>query len=560
MITHVFDLAMRMPAHLAVMFSMSWFGIPHGDPQGAGPDPSYGNTQWGGGCVAANDPATCSDCILKGAGDTCLQTGASQRDMASRRRPLAGIYSASAQDAEGLRRVDLMLSNIRRSCDDGAKIDAWAVQLNGTRDTPLHPSNPSCTTCGISYGALQGFLGEADAAHMQGVVIPGDDATFYFHFGTDLGLGSCDDSSGNPKQNCEDALTQDLIDMATVSMAHPSALALNGKPVLYVYMDPAHLSPDEWGTILQNARDAAGTDFYLVASSQNATQTAYFAVFDGISPWVQLDWSATSGPTVRAHAQAWTAGMHDPLYGAAGSYPGRVVFGAATPGFDDYTEDWGGCTERQLPTGDPRDPQVLLGEFDYFHEKGTTGLIMETWDDWTEGSEFEPDVAGGTSTLVSLRQQLGALYGEAADPTGDQRLTDRWTSFGQARNCSGGAAGASPVVALACAPSSGDGGVAGSGDASPEGEEGAAKSGDAAGGGAEETEAGADDVGAPANDRAGAGEGGTSGCACTAAVGTRSTGEPMLGASVALLAAAVRRRIRRARVAQRIVQFPRDIG
>jgi len=27
-VSHTFDLASHMPAHLAVMFSMSWFGIP----------------------------------------------------------------------------------------------------------------------------------------------------------------------------------------------------------------------------------------------------------------------------------------------------------------------------------------------------------------------------------------------------------------------------------------------------------------------------------------------------------------------------------------------------
>jgi len=543
-ITHVFDLAMRMPAHLAVMFSMSWFGIPHGDPQGAGPDPSYGNTEWGGGCVTTNDPATCSNCVLKGTGDACLQMGTPQRDMASRRRPLAGIYSASAQDAEGLRRVDLMLSNVRRACDDGARIDAWAVQMNGTHDTSAHPGNPSCTTCQIAYDATQAFLKEADAAQMDGVIIPAEDATFYFHFGTSMGLGACDDTSGNPKQNCEDALTQDLVDMAAMALAHPSALKLNGKPLLYVYMDPAHLTPTQWGTILQNARNTAGTDFYFVVSSQNATQTAYFGVFDGISPWIQLDWASTSGSTVRAHAQAWTAGMHDPLYGAVGQYAGRVVFGAATPGFDDYTEDWGACTERQLPAGDARDPQVLLGEFDYFHTKGTTGLVMETWDDWTEGSEFEPDVAGGTSVLVSLRQQIGALYGEAADPAGDTRLTDRWTSFGQARNCAGGDAGTSPSVTLTCPASGSDGGTRGGPDGGGGGSDDAALSRDSGSGGS--GSGGGDGVdGAAAEGNGGsAGNGSASGCACRMGA-PAAPGDPTLSAGLALLGMALRRRLRR---------------
>lgn len=554
MITHVFDLAMRMPAHLAIMFSMSWFGIPQGDPQGAGPDPSYGNTKWGGGCVATNDPATCSDCVLKGTGDACLQTGASQRDMASRRRPMAGIYSASALDTEGLRRVDLMLSNVRRACDDGARIDAWAVQMNGTHNTSAHPGNQSCSTCEITYEATQAFLKEADAAHMDGVIVPSEDATFYFHFGTDVGLGACDDTSGNPKQNCIDALTQDFADMATMALAHPSALKLGGKPVVYMYFDPGYLSPSQWGSLLQNARDAAGTDFYVIASSQNATRTDFFQVLDGISPWVQLDWGNTSGSTVRAHAQAWTAGMHDPLYGAVGQYPGRVVLGAATPGFDDYTENWGGCTERQLPPGDPRDPQVLLGEFDYFQAKGMTGLVMETWDDWTEGSEFEPDVAGGTSMLVSLRQQLGALYGDGADPAGDQRLTDRWTSFGQARNCTGGPAGTSPVVTLTCPATGGDGGAgSGGGDAAGGGSSDAARSGDSASGGggsggeaggSVDSGAGGAEDGSAAGNGATAGEGATSGCACrTGARGADGGVAP--STALALLGIALRRRLTR---------------
>jgi hypothetical protein len=304
-------------------------------------------------------------------------------------------------------------------------------------------------------------------------------------------------------------------------------------------MDPAHLTPTEWGTILQNARNAAGTDFYFVVSSQNATQTAYFGVFDGISPWIQLDWGNTTGSTVRAHAQAWAAGMHDPLYAALGQYPGRVVFGAAAPGFDDYTEDWGGCTERQLPPGDARDPQVLLGEFDYFHAKGTTGLVMETWDDWTEGSEFEPDVAGGTSVLVSLRQQLGALYGEAADPAGDKRLTDRWTSFGQARNCAGGSAGTSPVVTLTCPAGAADGGA----DAGGGGSVDAAVAHDSGSGGGVVSDSGPDDAAGGGNG-ATAGSGSASGCACR--LGTRDAeGGPILSAGLTLLGVAVRRRLTR---------------
>lgn len=439
-IDHAFDLDANMPAHLAVMFSMSWFGMPASDPQGKGPDPSYGQNKYGyaidGGCTVFSNPATCSTCVLRGASDACLQTGTYERSNASRRRPLAGIYSASAKDAEGLRRVDLMLSNLRRPCDDGAKLDAWTVQLDGTYATDAHASNPSCVTCNIAYGATVGFLNEADRLGMKNVIIPGDDATWYFHFGSSVGLGTCDDSTpANAKQKCIDALTEDFVDMSTLAAAHDSALKIAGKPVLFTYLDPAHLDSAGWAAVLQNARNASGMDFYVVSAIQNSTKTEYFDAFDGIAPWINLNWDATSGATVRAHAEAWSEKLHHDLASAVGSYPGRVVFGGASPGFDDFTMNWGTCTERQLPEGDARDPAVLDGEFDYFESQHTKGVIMETWDDWTEGTEFEPDVLGGTAVLTQLRDRLGALYGEAPDPDGDKRLDSRWTGFGRARSC-----------------------------------------------------------------------------------------------------------------------------
>lgn len=448
--SHTYDLASSMPSHLAVMFSMAWFGIPPNDPQGAGPDPSYGNAQWGGGCLATNDPTTCSPCILEGAGDACTLDGAAQRATASRRRMLAGPYSSSGQTIESLRRIDLMLSQARRSCSDGAKIDTWTLQLNGTHDTPLHPGNPSCATCGLAYGATQAFFKEADVNGLTNVVMPGDDATFYFHFGKYLGLGSCDDSPGNPKSNCVGALTQDFVDMAKMAASHPSALRIHGRPVLFTYFDPQYLSPSEWVSLLSNARSQAGSDFYALGAIQNPWALGYFAAFDGLAPWIQLDWDAYSGPTVREHAYHWAAGAHSPLVGTVGSYPGRVVFGGMTPGFDDYTENWGACTERQLPAGDPRNPNLLRGEFDYFRSAHIKGLIGETWDDWTEGSEFEPDVAGGPSVLLRLREQLAELYGEAPDPVGMAKLAGQWLAYGQARSCGGGSASPSPVTNLDC--------------------------------------------------------------------------------------------------------------
>jgi hypothetical protein len=85
--------------------------------------------------VAVNNPATC---------DTAV-TPTPQRSLASRRRPLAGPYSVTGKDAESKSRIDLMLSTIRRpGCDTGARMDAWAVQIDSMKFTSLHVTSPVC--------------------------------------------------------------------------------------------------------------------------------------------------------------------------------------------------------------------------------------------------------------------------------------------------------------------------------------------------------------------------------------------------------------------------------
>jgi len=164
----------------------------------------------------------------------------------------------------------------------------------------------------------------------------------------------------------------------------------------------------------------------------------FFAAFDALAAWVNLgQWNSTSGATVYDHATAWVDTEHKGLYSAVVNYPGRVVFGGIAPGFDDYTEDWGGCQQRELPAApDQRDPEVLKAQFDYFTSKKTKGIVLETWDDWTEGTEIEPDVTNGPKVLVQVRQGLTQLYGEPQNTTGDTALSNKWLTFGQKRNCS----------------------------------------------------------------------------------------------------------------------------
>ncbi len=446
---HTFDLAARMPPRLSIMFAMSWFGVRTDDPQGPGQDPGYGNwLQNFPACGLTNDPSQCED----------FEDAGLQRWVASRRRPLAGIYSSSGRDAESLRRIDLMLSTLRRPCDRAGGFDAWAIQIDSVRFTSKYPANQQSPTWDLAYRALVSFYEEADKAGLQNAVVAGDDATVYWHFGSAYGLTTQTERLS--------ALQADLADLATMSAAHPSSVKIGGKPLLAMYVDAGLVSPSELQGVLDGARAASGVDFYALGTT---LQSPFFAAFDALTPWVNLGIWANTDPNASLHdrAVAYTQALHAQLVSDVGGYPGRVVLGALAPGFDDYTEDWGACQPREIP----RDPAVLAGQADFLAslKQGgfdLRGTYLETWDDWTEGTEFEPDVTEGTSKLIALRQALGTVFGDPPDPAGQAALTARWSGFGQARSCcfAGGACVDAGMEALevACPSLPPDGGVDGS--------------------------------------------------------------------------------------------------
>jgi MYXO-CTERM domain-containing protein len=197
-----------------------------------------------------------------------------------------------------------------------------------------------------------------------------------------------------------------------------------------------------------------------------------------------------------------------------------VVFGGVAPGFDDFTENWGACQSREIP----RDPEVLAGQMGYLSSLtlaqtyDVRGVILDTWDDWTEGSELEPEVTDGPAKLLQFKQLLGALYAEPDDPAGDQTLALRWLGYGQARSCcfedGPCEAGVSPAIDLSCPAQPQPGG-----DAAPAGDAAAADAG------------------------AGAEEPPSTGCGCDAA-GAGSTGLAWLAAGLAALGLRRRRRAR----------------
>ena len=431
-ISHKSDLDVTMPAHLAIMDTMAWFGVPTSFSSSTADDNGWGNWNVGAmSCVASRPP------------ETCDATG--NREISSRYHPLDGIYSSSGGAAESVARIKLMLSNLRTSCDDSARIDAYAIQLNGTHYTSLHGGDSGAAE--ISYQSLEAFLTQADAEGRVNAVLPGNDASWYWNNGHYEGL-YCADS----RSTCLSYLQQDVIDMVNIANPHKSALRIDGRLVLHFFADGGNMTSKtptgskvvsyptaaEWANIFANARNSTGVDFYSVGSH---VSHEYFGAFDALSPWVAPSsyWPNTSGATVEAHAVAYAKALHADLFDNVPS--GHVAFGNVAPGFDDFTEEWGQCVQRQMPPpseAKPRDLDVIRGTVSYLKTQGVKGVLISTWDDWTEGTFFEPSIEEGTTELVTLRQQLGILYGDTQSASGDTALGQRWNQYGKTYPCSGG--------------------------------------------------------------------------------------------------------------------------
>src|SRR5205823_760211 len=100
----------------------------------------------------------------------------------------------------------------------------------------------------------------------------------------------------------------------------------------------------------------AASDFYAIGVSSDST---YFNSYDALAPWLQTTSFNATANGVYSDSYTHAQYRHEDLVHAVASYPGRLVYGGVTPGFDDWTRNWSGpCQERTMPSSPyaARDP------------------------------------------------------------------------------------------------------------------------------------------------------------------------------------------------------------
>ena len=424
-IGHTFDLASHWVAGTTIMNLVGWFGIGPTDPSGAGSDPESQSwsqpegTTWN----SSNPTAYPTNPYASHDPDECANyEGNQHRDIASKLRPLAGIYSSSGRDAESVARLNLHLDMLSTATDPRARVDVISVlvdylgntsfALGASQDPPYKDAED------IKYRHYVAMLAAADARGLTSCIVPQYIPNLWATYHSDI----------SPHSAKVAAMTADLVNYMTIADGSPAAFRVAGKLVLDLWPNAiSGLTPTEYASILQDARTTLGFDFYTICYTKSADKMAFA---DAIQCWISVDvYNSAAGAGV-TKAYNWQVAKMATVIAALGAHPGRVILNTMSPGFSDWTKQWGDGVEREIP----RNKDLILGQA-AGSWAGAGGHYLATWDDWNEGSVFEPDALDLGNPLRWITEALATLKSETYVETETQTLINLWVNYGVARGC-----------------------------------------------------------------------------------------------------------------------------
>lgn len=176
------------------------------------------------------------------------------------------------------------------------------------------------------------------------------------------------------------------------SKGHEAYLTYQGRPVIFIFRGGGHT---DWSKVraVVDKWNPAPLLIYKSFPVQNAD------AFDGFYPWIN---PGTKGWA--ANGDNWGQNYLDDFYQTMLSkYPDKMIVGGAWPGFDDSKASW--SLNRHMSA---RCGQTFWDTFGIWRkyvpaDQAIPFLLIQTWNDYEEGSALEPGVptCGGTSQQSS---------------------------------------------------------------------------------------------------------------------------------------------------------------
>lgn len=160
-----------------------------------------------------------------------------------------------------------------------------------------------------------------------------------------------------------------------------------GRPLIFIFPKQGHV---DWNLIRDHCNNWASPPLLIYKDEPPA---AFANDFAGFYAWVQ---PGTGGWT--ADGSNWGEQYLENFYKTmTAKHPDKIAIGAAWPGFDDSSAKWGLNRHMDRRCGKTFDETLHFYDRYYESPNPLSFILIETWNDYEEGTAIEHGTAAGCS-------------------------------------------------------------------------------------------------------------------------------------------------------------------
>jgi hypothetical protein len=160
---------------------------------------------------------------------------------------------------------------------------------------------------------------------------------------------------------------------------HGAYLEYQGRPMIFIFPKHGHV---DWNRVAAHCHEWAAPPMLIYKDDSPAQYASDFA---GFYAWVQ-----PGSPGWSADGSNWGEQYLDQFYrNMRAKHADKVIVGAAWPGFNDSAAKWGLNRHMQARCGQTFDDTLRFYEKYYDADNPLPFLLIETWNDYEEGTAIE---------------------------------------------------------------------------------------------------------------------------------------------------------------------------
>jgi hypothetical protein len=192
------------------------------------------------------------------------------------------------------------------------------------------------------------------------------------------------------QQSTDDAIAG--LDKAYNAYIGPSAkyrdayLTYQGHPMIFIFPKQGHV---DWNHVREHCSSWDAAPLFIYKDEPPAQYAADFA---GSYAWVQpgaAGWAPDGSNWGEAYLDYFYKTMRN-------KHPDRIAIGGVWPGFDDSNAKWGLNRHMQSSCGKTFNETLHMYDRYFDQSHPLPFLLVETWNDYEEGTAIERGLSGGT--------------------------------------------------------------------------------------------------------------------------------------------------------------------